>query len=194
MICLLPGEALLRLEPFLSDRRLACRRFRSGKDLPDRLFGFDGAAVALFIGTNGKTELAGVDADSAKGIGLRRPGPILGKGQRISQIFRNADGRTLVAADDATLGFQLWREQHDGTWTHLIADGAASALALDRGIITRLDARAGGLVAVALQPDGTGTVYGLSDARHTTTLGRVQRPICAVVGGENPLVLVPKTR
>ncbi len=125
LICLLPGQGVLEI-----DGRRSTTRWRADASdlLPARVFAVDGKPVAVFQNAAGETSFSAINDDSAD---LDKPlfappiaGPILETGQAVSLLLPDSAGRMVVAIDDRSRGFQLYRQGED-RWMTIARDGAA---------------------------------------------------------------------
>lgn len=125
LLCFLPGHGIFEVD----GKRLGVRMFADASvALPERVFAVGDPPVSVFAGENGGWLFAAVmiDAPGADGrlFGPAIEGPMLEPRQALSLAAFDDRGRLLVAADDAELGFQLWRREQNG-WSLLVKDGAA---------------------------------------------------------------------
>lgn len=125
-LALIPGQALVLLDPLADSEAQRSQRLKPGRArLPDRLFATGGGIIGIWVRSNGKTLLATLDAKGAREPGSERAGPSLKPGQTVNLVLRDAAGRDVVVAEDHRVGFQIWRQECPDNWAHLAQDGAA---------------------------------------------------------------------
>jgi hypothetical protein len=122
-LLLLPRRAMVLIDPFAADPRAGARLVARGWSVPARLFSPGGQPVGVTIRAGGETILDRFGPDGAPVAGGRSAGPVLAPGQVVSQLVADAEGRLVLMADDASRGFQVWREEAGG-WRHVVSDGA----------------------------------------------------------------------
>lgn len=123
-LVLIPGQALLLLDPLSDDEAERTKRLKPRPArLPDRLFPTDGGVMGLWQRSGGKTLLATLDTNGMRDKSSERAGPTLASGQSVALILRDAASRDVIIAEDHRTGFQIWRQDGPDAWAHLVTDG-----------------------------------------------------------------------
>ncbi len=149
VMALVPGHALLRLDPGGDQAVATTRRLVPGKALPDRLFTVGDTVLATVTRPDGRTSWTRLKPTGVSVAGSREPGPRLAPGQRLSRLLLDGRGRMVALADDDGAGFAAWRREDGGAWA-LLADRGAQRFALNGAVLDAV--RWEGGVAVAAGP------------------------------------------
>lgn len=113
LYCVLPGEAVLEISQSADGPVCAPLALKSA---PVSLF--QGADEFFAAGKNGRLRVLAKDGTQREVLAL----PDGAAPARVGRVARKRDGALVVVANNAPLGFQLWRQTDDG-WDHLVKNG-----------------------------------------------------------------------